>query len=70
MNAKRLYVHRSRLDEVVDALSARLQKVKLGYGLDKDTTMGPLHSPAQKKFVDDFAAAWAKVMNLDRFDIA
>ena len=24
----------------------------------------------QKKFVDDFAAAWTKVMNLDRFDIA
>ena len=34
-------------------LSARLQKTKLGYGLDKDTTMGPLHSPAQKKFVDE-----------------
>ena len=25
---------------------------------------------AQQKFVDDFAAAWAKVMNLDRFDLA
>jgi catalase-peroxidase len=25
---------------------------------------------AQKKFVGDFVAAWAKVMNLDRFDIA
>jgi catalase-peroxidase len=25
---------------------------------------------AQKKFVDDFVAAWVKVMNLDRFDIA
>lgn len=25
---------------------------------------------AQKKFVDDFAAAWAKVMELDRFDLA
>jgi len=24
----------------------------------------------QKKFVDDFAAAWTKVMNLDRFDLA
>ena len=53
MNAKRLYVHRSRVDEVVNALSSRLQKTKLGYGLDKDTTMGPLHSPAQKKFVDE-----------------
>jgi catalase-peroxidase len=25
---------------------------------------------ATKKFVDDFVAAWAKVMNLDRFDLA
>ena len=53
MNAKRVYVHRSRLDEVVRGLSARLQKVKLGYGLDADTTMGPLHSPAQKTFVEE-----------------
>jgi len=27
-------------------------------------------SDAQKKFVEDFVAAWNKVMNLDRFDIA
>jgi catalase-peroxidase len=27
-------------------------------------------SDAREKFVQDFAAAWAKVMNLDRFDIA
>jgi len=53
MNAKRVYVHKSRIDEVVSGLSTRLQKVKLGYGLDQGTTMGPLHSPAQKKFVDE-----------------
>ncbi len=52
MNAKRLFVHSSRVDEVVKGLSARLQKVKIGYGLDQGTTMGPLHSPAQKAFVD------------------
>ncbi len=52
MNAKRLFVHKSRVDEVVNGLSARLKKTKLGYGLDKDTTMGPLHSPAQKTFVE------------------
>jgi acyl-CoA reductase-like NAD-dependent aldehyde dehydrogenase len=52
MNAKRVYVHASRIDEVVSGLSARLQKARLGYGLDAGTTMGPLHSPAQKKFVD------------------
>src|SRR5262249_52972060 len=27
-------------------------------------------SDAQKKFVDDFVAAWTKVMNLDRYDLA
>ncbi|HVB38192.1 MAG TPA: catalase/peroxidase HPI [Vicinamibacterales bacterium] len=27
-------------------------------------------SDAQRKFVDDFVAAWDKVMNLDRFDLA
>ena len=26
-------------------------------------------SDAQGRFVDDFVAAWAKVMNLDRFDL-
>ena len=26
-------------------------------------------SDAQQKFVDDFVAAWTKVMNLDRFDV-
>ena len=25
---------------------------------------------AQEKFVQDFVAAWTKVMNLDRFDLA
>ena len=27
-------------------------------------------SDAQQKFVQDFVAAWSKVMNLDRFDLA
>ena len=27
-------------------------------------------SDAQEKFVDDFVAAWTKVMNADRFDLA
>jgi catalase-peroxidase len=26
-------------------------------------------SDAQQKFVQDFVAAWSKVMNLDRFDL-
>ncbi|WP_106815419.1 aldehyde dehydrogenase family protein [Microbacterium timonense] len=53
MNAKRVFVHRSRLDELVTGLTARLEKAVLGYGLDEGTTMGPLHQPAQKAFVDE-----------------
>ena len=65
MNAKRIYVHRSRLDEVVDGLAARLERAVIGYGLDEGTTMGPLHSPAQKEFVagliEEAKAAGAEV---------
>ncbi|MCR2808475.1 MULTISPECIES: aldehyde dehydrogenase family protein [unclassified Microbacterium] len=53
MNAKRVYVHNSRLDEVVAGLSERLGKAVIGYGLDEGTTMGPLHSPVQKAFVEE-----------------
>lgn len=53
MNAKRVFVHRSRKDELVAGLEARLNQVKLGYGLDEGTTMGPLHQPAQKAFVEE-----------------
>ena len=51
MNAKRIYIHRSRLDEVVAGLAQRLEKAVIGYGLDEGTTLGPLHSPVQKAFV-------------------
>lgn len=53
MNAKRVFVHRSRIDELVAGLSSRLEAARLGYGLDEGTTMGPLHQPAQKAFVDE-----------------
>ncbi len=53
MNAKRVYVHRSRMDELVAGLEERLNKVVLGHGLDEGTTMGPLHQPAQKAFVEE-----------------
>ena len=54
MNAKRVYVHRSRMDEVVAGLSdAAREGQVIGYGLDEGTTMGPLHSPAQKAFVEE-----------------
>lgn len=49
MNAKRVYVHDSRLDEIVAGLTARLEKTVIGYGLDEGTTMGPLHSPCRRR---------------------
>jgi acyl-CoA reductase-like NAD-dependent aldehyde dehydrogenase len=56
MATKRLYVHRSRYDEVIDGLSAVLATTKLGHGLDEGVTMGPLHSPQQKEYVRDLVA--------------
>lgn len=52
MNAKRVYVHRSRYDEVVDALSERLEQATIGHGLAESTTIGPLHQRRQKEFIE------------------
>ncbi|MBO0827834.1 MAG: aldehyde dehydrogenase family protein [Streptosporangiales bacterium] len=52
MAAKRLYVHRSRYDEVIDGLSELLAQTRLGHGLDEAVTMGPLHSPRQRDYVE------------------
>lgn len=51
MAVKRLYVHRSRYDDVVDGLSQRLSQVHLGHGLEPGTTMGPLHQRRQRDYV-------------------
>jgi len=51
MNAKRIYVHRARYDEVVEGLAERLDKVVLGHGLAEGTTMGPLHQARQRDYV-------------------
>ncbi|MEO0049347.1 MAG: hypothetical protein RL556_679 [Actinomycetota bacterium] len=56
MNVKRVYVHISRLDELVAGLSTRLEKVVLGHGLSHETTHGPLHSITQKTYVDSLIA--------------
>ncbi len=44
MAIKRLYVHRDRLDETVDALAGRLATETVGDGLADDVTMGPVHT--------------------------
>lgn len=65
MAAKRIYVHRSRYEEIVEGLSARLESTVLGRGTDPNTTMGPLHSPGQlghvQELVEEARAGGAKV---------
>ncbi len=56
MATKRLYVHRSRYDEVVDGLAGILADTRLGHGLDEGVTMGPLHSAGQKTYVQELTA--------------
>ena len=48
---KRLYIHRSRFDEVADGLRAVLDKQVVGDGLLPETTMGPLNNARQLKVV-------------------
>jgi phenylacetaldehyde dehydrogenase len=43
----RLYVEKSTFDKVVDGVSERAKKIKLGPGLDPSTDMGPLVSEEQ-----------------------
>ncbi len=43
----RVYVHRKHYDRVVNELARLAEEVKLGYGLDPETDMGPLVSKEQ-----------------------
>jgi acyl-CoA reductase-like NAD-dependent aldehyde dehydrogenase len=52
MAIKRLYVHRDRLDETVDALAARLATEVVGDGLADEVTMGPVHTGAARDRVE------------------
>lgn len=56
MALKRLYVHESRYDEVVDGLTAACDKAVVGDGLLPDTTMGPVNNAKQLKIVTDMIA--------------
>lgn len=51
MNAKRIYVHSSKKEELVAELTKRLEQVKIGPASDASTTMGPFHQKAQLEFV-------------------
>lgn len=53
---KRLYVHRSRFDEVVDGMREVLGRQVVGDGLRPETTMGPMNNARQLKVVTDMIA--------------
>jgi catalase-peroxidase len=60
-------------DRRTGALKWTGTRVDLGFGSNSQLrALAEVYgsSDAQKKFVDDFVAAWNKVMNLDRFDLA
>jgi acyl-CoA reductase-like NAD-dependent aldehyde dehydrogenase len=53
MNAKRIYVHSSKKDELIEHLTRRLESVQLGSASESDTTMGPLHQKDHKQYVKE-----------------
>ena len=56
MALKRMYVHESRYDEVVDGLTAVCERAVIGDGLLPETWMGPVNNPKQLKVVTDMIA--------------
>lgn len=50
---KRVYVHESRYEELVNKLTKEFNKVIVGDGIQPDTTMGPLNNKSQFDFVSD-----------------
>jgi acyl-CoA reductase-like NAD-dependent aldehyde dehydrogenase len=53
MALKRLYVHRSRFDEVVEGLSETANRMVVGDGLLDETNMGPVNNAKQLMVVTD-----------------
>jgi acyl-CoA reductase-like NAD-dependent aldehyde dehydrogenase len=56
MGVKRLYVHRTRYAEVVNGMSEILGAFRVGHGLSRNTTMGPLNTARQRDFVAELCA--------------
>jgi acyl-CoA reductase-like NAD-dependent aldehyde dehydrogenase len=56
MAIKRLYVPRSRYDEVASGLEAVLGETRVGPGLEDGVTMGPVHTRRQRDYVLELLA--------------
>jgi succinate-semialdehyde dehydrogenase/glutarate-semialdehyde dehydrogenase len=57
---KRLYVVDSVYDHFVEKLIGKVQRLKIGNGLDKDTRLGPMHSKAQREEIESQIADTVK----------
>jgi acyl-CoA reductase-like NAD-dependent aldehyde dehydrogenase len=56
MAVKRIYVHRTRYDELISGLSEYLAAQRIGPGSSPTSTMGPLNSGRQRDFVRELCA--------------
>jgi succinate-semialdehyde dehydrogenase/glutarate-semialdehyde dehydrogenase len=50
---KRLYLHEAIADEFVEKLTAKVARLTVGAGTAEGTTIGPLHSEAQRATLED-----------------
>jgi succinate-semialdehyde dehydrogenase/glutarate-semialdehyde dehydrogenase len=57
---KRLYVVESLYDQVVEKLAGKVQRLKVGNGMDKDTRLGPMHSKVQREEIESQVADTVK----------
>jgi acyl-CoA reductase-like NAD-dependent aldehyde dehydrogenase len=48
---KRIYVHESRYEEVVEKLKKEFQRIRIGNGIQPDVEMGPLNNKSQYDYV-------------------
>jgi acyl-CoA reductase-like NAD-dependent aldehyde dehydrogenase len=58
---KRIYVHQSRYEELVDKLAQSFDRVIVGNGLSMETRMGPLNNKRQFDFVSGLLERCRKV---------
>jgi acyl-CoA reductase-like NAD-dependent aldehyde dehydrogenase len=58
---KRLYVVESLYDQFVDKLVGKVQKLKVGDGMNKDTRLGPMHTKVQREEIESQIADAVKL---------
>src|SRR3954470_24341584 len=50
---KRLYVFESVADEVIEAVTAKAQRLRIGIGTEKGVHIGPMHTERQREILED-----------------